>query len=101
MQTADLRKCNNLANRLHRPRIRRIFVQGQMKAASVVVTNVGNQYTAQIPRLMAALLFGVQPTDAATWVTAIATIALVSIAACWLPAWRASRVDPIVMLRYE
>jgi len=54
-----------------------------------------------LTRLMTVLLFGVQPTDAATLVTAIATITLVSAAACWLPAWRASRVDPIVTLRYE
>ena len=54
-----------------------------------------------LTRLMTALLFGVQPTDAATLVMAIATIALVSAAACLLPAWRASRTDPIVTLRYE
>ena len=54
-----------------------------------------------LTRLMGALLFGVQPTDAATLVMTMATITLVSAAACWLPAWRASRTDPIVTLRYE
>jgi len=48
---------------------------------------------------MASLLFGVQPTDAATLLTAAPTITLVSALACWLPAWRASRLDPGVVLR--
>jgi putative ABC transport system permease protein len=50
-------------------------------------------------RLIASLLFGVQPTDAVTMVGVVATITLVAAVACWLPAWRASRVDPNVVLR--
>jgi putative ABC transport system permease protein len=46
-------------------------------------------------------LFGVQPTDATTLVAVIATITLVAAVACWLPAWRASRLDPSVMLRED
>jgi ABC-type lipoprotein release transport system permease subunit len=41
----------------------------------------------------------VQPTDAATLVGVAATIVLVAAVACALPAWRASRLDPIVVLR--
>jgi predicted permease len=52
-------------------------------------------------RLIASLLFGVQPTDAATLVVVVGTITLVAALACWLPAWRASRVDPIVVLRED
>jgi predicted permease len=52
-------------------------------------------------RLMASLLFGVQPSDIPTMATAIATITLVAAIACLLPAWRASRVDPLVALKYE
>jgi putative ABC transport system permease protein len=51
--------------------------------------------------LIASLLFGVQPTDGATLAAVVATITLVAAIACWLPAWRASRVDPNVMLRHE
>ena len=50
-------------------------------------------------RLIASLLFGVQPTDPVTMVAVIATITLVAAVACWIPAWRASRVDPNVVLR--
>jgi ABC-type antimicrobial peptide transport system permease subunit len=50
-------------------------------------------------RLIASLLFGIQPTDSTTATVVIATIVLVSGAACWLPAWRASRLDPNVVLK--
>jgi predicted permease len=50
-------------------------------------------------RLIASLLFGVQPTDLTTIVAVVATITLVAAVACWLPAWRASRVDPNIVLR--
>ena len=52
-------------------------------------------------RLIASLLFGVQPTDGTTMAVVITTITLVAAIACWLPAWRASRLDPNVMLRHE
>jgi putative ABC transport system permease protein len=52
-------------------------------------------------RLIASLLFGVRPTDPATLVGVVATITLVATAACWLPAFRASRVDPNVVLKDE
>jgi predicted permease len=50
-------------------------------------------------RLMTSLLFGVQPTDAGTLAAVILTISLVGVVACGLPAWRASRLDPNVVLR--
>jgi len=52
-------------------------------------------------RLIASLLFGVQPTDGATLVAVTTTITLVATIACWLPAWRASRLDPNVVLRSD
>src|SRR5262245_32244591 len=54
-----------------------------------------------VNRLIASLLFGVQPTDIATIAFVIATITAVSVVASWLPAWRASRLDPNVALRDE
>jgi len=52
-----------------------------------------------LPRLLGSLLFGVEPTDAATLAAVAATILLASTLACAIPAWRASRLDPNTMLR--
>jgi ABC-type antimicrobial peptide transport system permease subunit len=52
-------------------------------------------------RLLASLLFGVEPSDPATLGAVVATILLVAALACGLPAWRASRLDPNVALRAE
>jgi ABC-type lipoprotein release transport system permease subunit len=54
-----------------------------------------------LTRLMARLLYGVGPTDAATFIAVPALLALVAIAASWLPARRAVRIDPIAALRNE
>jgi ABC-type antimicrobial peptide transport system permease subunit len=50
-------------------------------------------------RLLASLLFGMEPTDPSTLVAVTSTIAMVATLACGLPAWRASRLDPNVVLR--
>jgi predicted permease len=52
-------------------------------------------------RLIASLLFGVQPTDPVTMAGVIGTIAIVAVVACGLPAWRASRLDPNIVLRQD
>jgi len=52
-------------------------------------------------RLIQSLLFGVQPTDLPTMAAVAATISVVAAIASWLPAWRASRLDPNVVLREE
>ena len=54
-----------------------------------------------LTRLMSSLLYGVAPNDWPTFAAVSAVLLLVSIAACAIPATRATRVDPVIALRYE
>jgi putative ABC transport system permease protein len=76
-----------------------IMRQGLLLTAVGVVVGLAGAFG--LNRLIASLLFGVQPTDAPTMAGVVATIAIVAAAACWVPAWRASRLDPNVVLRED
>ena len=56
---------------------------------------------AALTRIIASLLFGVTTTDAATFLAVPALLAAVAFAATVIPAWRASKVDPMAALRVE
>jgi putative ABC transport system permease protein len=54
-----------------------------------------------VTRVMRALLYGTSPTDPVTFAGVVSVLLAAGLLACWLPARRATRADPIVALRCE
>ena len=79
--------------------LRLVLGQGMRVAAVGVVIGIGAALL--LTRLMETLLFGVTPTDPLTFVVVAAVLALAALVAAYIPARRATRVDPLVALRYE
>jgi len=70
----------------------------QWTAAGLVL---GFALSAGVASLLTRVLFGVTPTDPLTYVTVFAVLSGASLAACYLPARRAARTDPVIALRTE
>ena len=84
-----------------RPRQILVLVVGQGMALTLAGLAVGLICAFGSARLVASSLYGVQPTDPLTFGSSAAVIAFVALLASYLPARRATKVDPIVALRYE
>jgi putative ABC transport system permease protein len=79
--------------------LRMVMGQGMILAIAGVV--IGVLGALGVNRVMATLLFGIEPTDPATIAAVVATIGTVALLACYMPARRATLVDPMRVLREE
>jgi predicted permease len=79
----------------------RALVLRQGMTLTVIGTAIGIGAAVLATRAMTALLFGVSRLDPVTYLGVVALLLGVSAVACWVPAWRASRVDPAVTMRGE
>ena len=77
------------------------FIVGQGIALSAAGAILGILGALGVTRYLASLLYGVRPFDPLTFLVVALLLALVAVAACYIPARRASRVDPMAALRYE
>jgi putative ABC transport system permease protein len=77
------------------------LVLGRGLAMAALGIGIGLAGAVALTRLLVSQLFGVSPTDPAVLAAAVGTLAAVSAVACFIPAVRATRVDPVIALRSE
>ena len=73
--------------------LRHVVIEGLALSASGVLIGMAAAWL--LTRMLSSFLFGVEPTDPATFAAVAAMLLLVAACASWLPARRASRVDPV------
>ena len=79
--------------------LKMVLKQGLSLALAGMIVGVAAAFG--LMRLLRSLLFGVQATDVSTFAIVIGAIFIVAFLACYFPARRATKVDPLVALRYE
>jgi putative ABC transport system permease protein len=77
------------------------LVVGEGLRLSAAGIGVGLMAAAVVTRAMTSMLVGVSPSDPATFIAIVGLFTVITILASWLPAWRASRLDPMSALREE
>jgi ABC-type antimicrobial peptide transport system permease subunit len=77
------------------------MVLGRGTTLTVIGSVIGIGGALALARLIESLLYQIPPRDPATYVSVSVILALVAIAASYVPAHRAAKVDPMVALRYE
>ena len=79
----------------------RLLILRQHVAPAVIGIAIGLAGAFALSRFLASLLYGVRAVDPLTYATVALSLMVVAIAACWIPASRAMRVDPLVALRAD
>jgi putative ABC transport system permease protein len=77
------------------------LIIGKGMVLAVIGVTAGLAGSFALTRLMAGLLFGVTATDAFTFVTVSVGLIAIALLACYIPARRATKINPLVALRYE